>query len=153
MKVNTVDHNTFQENINNYLQGKPDDVFTWFAGYRMQFFAAARASPATSATCGRSIGGNFSDAFKKASTGDGRQAVLRARSTYYPWAVFYRKSVLQQHGYRSPKTLDEFNDARRADEEGRPRPRSPSPTRTAGRRWAPSTSSTCASTATTSTST
>ncbi|WP_233578932.1 hypothetical protein [Micromonospora sp. BL4] len=26
--VNTVDHNTFQENINNYLQGKPDDVFT-----------------------------------------------------------------------------------------------------------------------------
>ena len=40
VKVNTVDHNTFQENINNYLQGKPDDVFTWFAGYRMRFFAA-----------------------------------------------------------------------------------------------------------------
>ena len=39
-KVNTVDHNTFQEQINNYLQGKPDDVFTWFAGYRMRFFAA-----------------------------------------------------------------------------------------------------------------
>ena len=38
--VNTVDHNTFQENINNYLQGSPDDVFTWFAGYRMRFFAA-----------------------------------------------------------------------------------------------------------------
>ena len=39
VKVNTVDHNTFQENINNYLQGNPDDVFAWFAGYRMQFFA------------------------------------------------------------------------------------------------------------------
>ena len=39
VKVNTVDHNTFQEQINSYLQGKPDDVFTWFAGYRMQFFA------------------------------------------------------------------------------------------------------------------
>jgi multiple sugar transport system substrate-binding protein len=37
--VNTVDHNTFQEQINNYLQGTPDDVFSWFAGYRMQFFA------------------------------------------------------------------------------------------------------------------
>src|SRR5688500_12652725 len=37
--VNTVDHNTFQEQINNYLQGTPDDVFAWFAGYRMQFFA------------------------------------------------------------------------------------------------------------------
>ena len=40
VKINTVDHNTFQENINTYLQGQPDDVFTWFAGYRMQFFAA-----------------------------------------------------------------------------------------------------------------
>ncbi|WP_277352124.1 extracellular solute-binding protein [Knoellia koreensis] len=40
VKINTIDHNTFQENINNYLQGSPDDVFTWFAGYRMQFFAS-----------------------------------------------------------------------------------------------------------------
>ncbi len=40
VKTNTVDHNTFQKQINSYLQGKPDDVFTWFAGYRMQFFAA-----------------------------------------------------------------------------------------------------------------
>ena len=37
--LNAVDHNTFQESINTYLQGRPDDVFTWFAGYRMQFFA------------------------------------------------------------------------------------------------------------------
>src|SRR5690242_4602670 len=28
--VNTVQHEAFQEQINNYLQGKPDDVFTWF---------------------------------------------------------------------------------------------------------------------------
>ena len=39
VQVNTVDHNTFQEQINSYLQGRPQDVFTWFAGYRMQFFA------------------------------------------------------------------------------------------------------------------
>src|SRR5262249_7087463 len=32
VKVNTVDHNTFQEQINTYLQGQPQDVFTWFAG-------------------------------------------------------------------------------------------------------------------------
>ena len=43
VKINEIDHNTFQENINNYLQGNPDDVFTWFAGYRMQFFAKRRA--------------------------------------------------------------------------------------------------------------
>ena len=40
VKVNTVEHEVFQQNINNYLQGNPDDVFTWFAGYRMRFFAA-----------------------------------------------------------------------------------------------------------------
>ncbi len=39
VKVNTKDHNDFQENINRYLQGSPDDVFMWFAGYRMQYFA------------------------------------------------------------------------------------------------------------------
>ncbi|HJP75432.1 MAG TPA: extracellular solute-binding protein, partial [Pseudonocardiaceae bacterium] len=39
VKTNTVDHQAFQQNINSYLQGTPDDVFMWFAGYRMQFFA------------------------------------------------------------------------------------------------------------------
>ena len=32
VKINAVDHNTFQENINTYLQGNADDVFSWFAG-------------------------------------------------------------------------------------------------------------------------
>src|SRR5438309_2005957 len=40
VKINTVDHNTFQQNINRYLKGSPDDVFSWFAGNRMKFFAA-----------------------------------------------------------------------------------------------------------------
>ena len=39
LKVNTVPHNDFQNNINNYLQGSPDDVFTWFAGFRMRYYA------------------------------------------------------------------------------------------------------------------
>ena len=51
--VNTMDHNAFQEQINTYLQGTPDDVFTWFAGYRMQFFAAQGLADARSTTCGR----------------------------------------------------------------------------------------------------
>ncbi|MGW2525198.1 carbohydrate ABC transporter substrate-binding protein, partial [Streptomyces sp. NPDC001617] len=57
-KVNTKDHNTFQEQINSYLQGTPDDVFKWFAGYRMQFFAAKNlASPIDDVW--EKIGGNF----------------------------------------------------------------------------------------------
>jgi len=106
VKINTVDHNTFQENINRYLQGTPDDVFTWFAGYRMQFFAsqglAADISDVWSA-----VGSGFTDGLKKASTGeDGKQYFVPFY--YYPWAVFYRKSLFQQRGYTPPKTLDEF---------------------------------------------
>ena len=37
--TNTVAHNDFQNNINTYLQGSPDDSFTWFAGYRMRYYA------------------------------------------------------------------------------------------------------------------
>src|SRR5262245_53009653 len=32
--VNTTDHGTFQDQLTSYLQGTPDDVFTWFAGFR-----------------------------------------------------------------------------------------------------------------------
>ena len=105
VKINTIDHNSFQENINNYLQGSPDDVFMWFAGYRMRFFAS-RASPATSAEAWKNIQG-MTDALKKSSTGeDGKQYFVP--STYYPWALFYRKSVFAKHGYEVPKTIDEL---------------------------------------------
>jgi len=103
--VNTVDHNTFQNNINTYLQGNPDDVFTWFSGYRMRYFAS------------KGLAGDISDiwpnlqgetaALKAASTGDdGKQYFVPG--TYYPWAVHYRKSVWDKHGYTVPKTLDEL---------------------------------------------
>jgi multiple sugar transport system substrate-binding protein len=106
VKINTVDHNTFQENINRYLQGTPDDVFTWFAGFRMQFFASQGLALDVSDVW-NSVGSGFTDAFKKASTGeDGKQYFVPFY--YYPWAVFYRKSLFQQRGYTPPKTLDEF---------------------------------------------
>ncbi|MGP3913625.1 ABC transporter substrate-binding protein [Nonomuraea sp. 10N515B] len=106
VKINTVDHNTFQENINRYLRGTPDDVFTWFAGYRMQFFAEQGLAIDISDVW-REIGGDYTQAFKDQSTGvDGKQYFIP--STYYPWAVFYRKSVWQEKGYEPPATLDEF---------------------------------------------
>ncbi len=104
--VNTVEHNSFQENINNYLQGGPDDVFGWFAGNRMQFFAEQGLIGDISDVWSE-IGGGFSDAMKKQSTGkDGKQYFVPIY--YYPWAVFYRKSVWQEKGYEAPATLDEF---------------------------------------------
>ena len=105
VKTNTVDHNTFQENINNYLQGSPDDVFSWFSGYRMKFFADKGLAGDISDVW-KNVQG-MSDALKKASTGDdGKQYFVP--STYYPWAIFYRKSVWQKAGYEPPKTLDDL---------------------------------------------
>jgi len=105
-KVNTVDHNTFQEQINSYLQGRPDDMFMWFAGYRMQFFAErGLATPISDVW--EKVGGNYTDALKAASTGlDGKQYFIPFY--YYPWAFFYRKSVFEKGGYQPAKTWDEL---------------------------------------------
>jgi multiple sugar transport system substrate-binding protein len=106
VKVNTVDHVTFQENINRYLRGTPDDVFSWFAGERMQFFAGQKLATDVSDVW-QDIGGNFSPAFKQASTGeDGKQYFVPYLT--YPWAIFYRKSVWQEKGYEAPKTWDDL---------------------------------------------
>ena len=107
VRINTVDHNTFQEQINNYLQGRPDDVFSWFAGYRMQFFAQRGLAGDVSDVWEDSVGAQMSEALKQASTGlDGKQYFVPFY--YYPWAVFYRKSVFEQKGYQPAKTMDEF---------------------------------------------
>jgi multiple sugar transport system substrate-binding protein len=102
---NEVEHNTFQENINTYLQGNPDDVFTWFAGFRMNQFAEQGLIQDISDVW--PIDG-INDAFKEASTAsDGKQYFVP--KDYYPWAVFYRKSVFEDNGWAPPTTLDELN--------------------------------------------
>ncbi|MER5430912.1 ABC transporter substrate-binding protein [Streptomyces sp. NPDC002588] len=104
--VNTKDHNTFQEQINSYLQGTPDDVFNWFAGYRMQFFAAKKLATPIDEVWDK-IGGNFPDAMKALSKGEDGKYYFVPLYTY-PWALFYRKSVFQQHGYTVPTTWDQL---------------------------------------------
>jgi multiple sugar transport system substrate-binding protein len=106
VKINTVDHGTFQDQISSYLQGTPDDVFTWFSGYRMRFFAAQGLATDISDVWA-TVGDNYSDAFKVGSTGDdGKQYFIPIYN--YPWAVFYRKSVFTENGYTPPTTIDEF---------------------------------------------
>ena len=106
VKVNTVDHNTFQDQISTYLQGTPDDTFTWFAGYRMRFFADQGLATDISDIWTK-IGPNYSDAFKASSTGnDGKQYFIPFYN--YPWVVIYRKSVFAEKKYTIPKTWAEF---------------------------------------------
>ncbi|WP_457208325.1 ABC transporter substrate-binding protein [Nocardioides sp. P5_C9_2] len=104
VSINAVDHNTFQENISTYLQGTPDDVFTWFAGFRMAQFA--EAGLITDLSGEWPIDG-MSDSFKQAATApDGKQYFVP--KDYYPWAVFYRKSVFDKNGWAPPETKDDF---------------------------------------------
>ena len=106
VKINTVDHDTFQNTISTYLQGTPDDVFTWFAGYRMQFFAAQGLAHPIDDVWAK-IGGNFSEATKALSKGnDGHYYFVPIYN--YPWGVFYRKSLFQEKNYQVPTTWDDF---------------------------------------------
>lgn len=100
---NEIEHNTFQEQINNYLQGNPDDVFTWFAGYRMQQFAEQGLIADISDVW--PIDG-LGDSFQEAATFDGNQYFVPV--SYYPWAMFYRKSVFEENGWQPPETNDDF---------------------------------------------
>ncbi|GAA5179356.1 extracellular solute-binding protein [Rugosimonospora acidiphila] len=106
IKVNTTDHNTFQNNINSYLQGTPDDLFTWFAGYRMQFFAQ-QGLIANIDDVWDKIGSNFNAASQGLSKGlDGHYYFVPIYN--YPWVVFYNKSTFTEKGYTIPKTWDDF---------------------------------------------
>src|SRR5213592_582052 len=106
VKVNTVDHGTFQNQINSYLQGTPEDVFTWFSGHRMRFFAdKGLAAPIDDVW--NEVKGNFTEGFANSVKGnDGH--VYAIPTSYYPWAIFYRKDVFQQHSYNIPTNWDDF---------------------------------------------
>lgn len=104
--INTVDHNTFQQNISTYLQGTPDDVFTWFAGNRMKFFAGQGLLHDVNDVWDV-IGPNFSDAIKAQSKGDDGKYYF-VPDYYYPWGLFYSKSAWAAKGYQVPTTWDDF---------------------------------------------
>jgi multiple sugar transport system substrate-binding protein len=106
IKINSTDHNTFQQNISAYLNGTPDDLFTWFAGYRMQYFAAqGLAAPIDDVWA--KIGPTFNEAAKSLSKGlDGKYYFVPLYN--YPWVVFYNKSVFAAKGYTVPTTWAAF---------------------------------------------
>jgi multiple sugar transport system substrate-binding protein len=106
VSINTLQHEDYQNTFSQAIQADPEDILAWFAGYRMRFFAdQGLFSPVTSVW--DEIGGNFSDAFKAASTGnDGEQYLVPIYN--YPWVVIYRPSIFEANGWEIPATLDEL---------------------------------------------
>ena len=106
VSLNEVDHNTFQENITTYLQN-PDDVIPWFAGYRMQFFAAQELLGDITDVWNAGLNDTLTEGFKLASTGqDGK--LYFVPWTYYCWGIHFKPSVFEANGWTPPTTLDEL---------------------------------------------
>jgi multiple sugar transport system substrate-binding protein len=104
--LNTVDHGTFQNQISSYLQGTPEDAFTWFSGHRMRFFASkGLATPIDDVW--DAVKSNYTAGFAASVKGDDGH-VYAIPTDYYPWAIFYRKDVWAQHGYSIPADWDAF---------------------------------------------
>jgi multiple sugar transport system substrate-binding protein len=105
--INTKAHNDFQNQINTYLQGSPDDGFTWFAGYRMKYYAAKGLVAPLDDVWAKLGADNFGTGIVTASTGDDGKKYF-VPNYNYPWAIFYRKSVFAAKGYEVPTTFDAF---------------------------------------------
>jgi multiple sugar transport system substrate-binding protein len=104
--LNVVDHGTFQNQISSYLQGTPEDVFTWFSGHRMRFFAdKGLATPIDDVW--NAVKSNYTSGFEASIKGnDGKAYAIP--TDYYPWAVFYRKDVWAAKGYSVPTNWDDL---------------------------------------------
>ena len=93
---NATESNAFQNNLSQYLQGTPDDAFTWMAGYRMQFFAQQGLLVDLTDVWDK-IGSQYAESYKIASTGlDGKQYFVP--QSWYPWGLHFRKSMLAELG-------------------------------------------------------
>jgi len=106
VKINSFSHDDFQQNINNYLQGNPDPVFSWFSGRRMRGFAGSGlVLPVDDVWSG--IDKHYGESVREACTAEDGNKYLVPWNTY-PWAVFYRKSLFEEKGWEIPTTWDDF---------------------------------------------
>jgi multiple sugar transport system substrate-binding protein len=103
VRMNVMPRDQLVNNISTYLQANPEDAITWFAGYRMRFYAQ-KGLLAPIDDVWQTIGRNFGAGLADASSFDGKKYLVPNYN--YPWAVFYRKSVWQQRGYEVPATWD-----------------------------------------------
>ena len=103
VRVNVMPREQLVNNISTYLQSNPEDAITWFAGYRMRFYAA-KGLLAPVDDVWEKIGANFGAGLADASSNAGKKYLVPNYN--YPWVVFYRKSVWQQRGYEVPATWD-----------------------------------------------
>jgi multiple sugar transport system substrate-binding protein/raffinose/stachyose/melibiose transport system substrate-binding protein len=106
----TVAHEDFKQAIRAYLTAStPPDVMTWFAGNRARFFID-KGQIMDISDLWESEGWNesYPKGFQAMSSVDGKQYFLP--TSWYWWAVYYRKSIFEEQGLEPPETWEEFLD-------------------------------------------
>lgn len=108
LDYSVVQHEDFKQAIRAYLVADPaPDVMTWFAGNRARFFID-RGLIMDISDVWESEGWNedYPKGFRALSTVDDKQYFLP--SSWYWWAMFYRKSIFEEHSITPPETWDEL---------------------------------------------
>ena len=108
VKVNTTAHEEFKKSVRIWLASDmPPDVITWFAGNRAMFFIdKGLILDITDVWQEAGLFEKFPKAFQSISMRDEKAYFLP--DSYYWWAIYYRKSIFEQHNITPPKTWEEL---------------------------------------------
>lgn len=108
LDYSVVQHEDFKQAIRAYLVADPaPDVMTWFAGNRARFFIdKGLIMDISDVWEAEGWTEDYPKGFMAMSSVDGKQYFLP--SSWYWWAIFYRKSVFEENGITPPETWDEL---------------------------------------------
>jgi multiple sugar transport system substrate-binding protein len=103
-----VNSDDFQNNFAQIMQGSPDDAFGWMAGYRSNHFGEAGLLADVTAQ-NKALGKSLPASAVQAATNpvDKKQYIIP--TTYYPWGLHYRKSMVKKIGM-NPESINNWDD-------------------------------------------
>ena len=103
-----VNSDDFQNNFAQIMQGSPDDAFGWMAGYRSNHFGEMGLLADLTREINR-LKSTLPTAAIKGSTSPVSKKPYILPTTYYPWALHYRKSMVKDLGM-NPESINTWDD-------------------------------------------
>jgi len=103
-----VNSDDFQNNFAQIMQGSPDDAFGWMAGYRSNHFGEMGLLADLTREINRLKPTLPTSAIKGATSPISKKPYILP-TTYYPWALHYRKSMVKEIGM-NPEKIDTWDD-------------------------------------------
>ena len=103
-----VNSDDFQNNFAQIMQGSPDDAFGWMAGYRSNHFGEMGLLADLTREINR-LKGSLPTAAIKGATSPVSKKPYIIPTTYYPWGLHYRKSMVKDIGM-NPEKINNWDD-------------------------------------------